>query len=130
VAEFMKELYQLLGIKIASSTAWHPQSDGQTKHVNQELDQFLQVFVNERQDDWSDLLPMAEFQHNNHVHSATHHTPFMLDTGRDPRMGFEPRQQLSKVESVNEFKAHMESALSEAKSALVKAQDDMTRYYN
>jgi len=38
--------------------------------INQELDQFLHLFINERQDDWYDLLPIAEFQHNNHVHSA------------------------------------------------------------
>ena len=61
VAHFTRELYQLLGIKLASSTAWHPQTDGQMEHVNQELDQYLQLFVNEQQDDWYDLLPMAEF---------------------------------------------------------------------
>jgi len=71
VARFTKELYRLLGIKLASSTAWHPQTDRQTERVNQELDQYLRLFVNERQDDWYNLLPMAEFQHNNHVHSAT-----------------------------------------------------------
>jgi len=51
VARFTKELYHLLGIKLASSTAWHPQTDGQTERVNQELDQYLWLFVNERQDD-------------------------------------------------------------------------------
>jgi len=61
VARFTRELYRLLGIKLVSSTAWHPQTDGQTEHVNQELDQYLQLFVNERQDNWYDLLPMVEF---------------------------------------------------------------------
>ena len=56
--------------------------DGQTKQVNQELEQYLHLFMNERQDDWDDLLPMAEFQYNNHVHSSTHQTPFMLDTSQ------------------------------------------------
>ena len=70
IARFTKELYRLLGIKLASSTAWHPQTDGQTEHINQELDQYLQLFVNKRQDNWYDLLPMAEFQHNNHVYST------------------------------------------------------------
>jgi len=71
VARFTRELYQLLRIKLASSTAWHPQTDGQTEHVNQELNQYLWLFVNKWQDNWYDLLPMAEFQHNNHIHSAT-----------------------------------------------------------
>ena len=38
-------------------------------------------FVVKRQDDWYDLLPIVEFQHNNHVHSATQQPPFLLDTG-------------------------------------------------
>jgi len=87
---FTRELYCLLGIKLASSTAWYPQTNGQMERINQELDQYLWLFVNEWQDDWYDLLPMAEFQHNNHVHSATQQPPFLLDTGCIPRMGFEP----------------------------------------
>jgi len=71
IAHFTQELYHLLGIKLASFTAWHPQTDGQTEHVNQKLDQYLWLFVNEQQDDWYNLLPIAEFQHNNHVYSTT-----------------------------------------------------------
>ena len=90
IAHFTKELYCLLGIKLVSSMAWHPQTNGQTECVNQELDQYLRLVVNEQQDDWYDLLPLAEFQHNNHVHSTTQQPLFLLDTGRLPRMGFEP----------------------------------------
>jgi len=71
VACFTRELYRLLGIKLASSTAWHPQTDRQMERVNQELDQYLQLFVNKQQDNWYDLLPMAKFQHNNHVYFTT-----------------------------------------------------------
>jgi len=90
IARFTRELYCLLGIKLASFTAWHPQTDRQTERANQELDQYLWLFVNEQQDNWYDLLPMAEFQHNNHVHSATQQPPFLLNTGCIPHMGFEP----------------------------------------
>jgi len=130
VALFTKELYRLLGIGISSSTAWYPQMDGQTECVNQELDQFLRLFVNERQDNWYDLLSIVEFQHNNYVHSAMQQPPFLLDTGRIPRMGFELRQDPSSLETVNEFTKRIESATEEAKSAIRKAQEDMTRYYN
>jgi len=130
VASFTKKLYRLLGIRLFSSTAWHPQTDGQMECINQELDQFLRLFVNERQDDWYNLLPIAEFQHNNHVHSATQQPPFLLDTGRIPCMGFEPSQVPSGLETVNEFTERMKSATEEAKSAIRKAQEDMTRYYN
>ena len=110
--------------------AYHLQWDGQTEHVNQELEQYLRMFVNEQQDDWDDLLPMAEFQYNNHVHSATQQTPFMLDTRQHPHMGFKPREPESLAETVNEFKDRMEKSLEEAKSALVKAKDNMAWYYN
>jgi len=101
-AAFTAEVYCLLGIKAAKTTAYHPQADGQTERVNQELEQYLQLFIGKRQDDWADLLPMAEFQYNNHIHSSTQQTPFFLDSGHHPWMGFEP-QHPSRLELVNEF---------------------------
>ena len=130
VHKFTHELYRLLDIHIAASTAYHPQTDGQTKCVNQELEQYLHLFMNERQDDWDDLLPMAEFQYNNHVHSSTCQTPFMLDTGQHPHMGFKLHQNPSHMESLNEIKEQMEESLSEAKLALAKYKEDMECYYN
>jgi len=100
------------------------------EHVNQELDQFLCLFVNEQQNNWYDLLPIAKFQHNNHVHSATQQPPFLLDTGQIPCMGFEPSQVPSRLEIVNEFTERIKSATKEAKSAIRKAQEDMMQYYN
>jgi hypothetical protein len=73
---------------------------------------------------------MVEFQYNNHIHSGTQQTPFLLDTGQHPHMGFEPMQSSSHLETVNEFTDRMQSALTEAKSTLAKAQDDMSHYYN
>ncbi|GLB40094.1 putative chromo (CHRromatin Organisation MOdifier) domain containing protein [Lyophyllum shimeji] len=130
VAEFTQELYRVLGIKLSTSTAYHLQSDGQTERVNQELEQYLRIFCNEWQDDWDDLLPEAEFQYNNHVHSATKYTLFMLDTGWNPRMGFEPRPLNSNNETANEFFERMKLAQEEAKVALAKAKDNMARYYD
>jgi hypothetical protein len=130
VALFMKELCHLLVIEATSSTAYHPQTDRQTEHINQELEQFLQIFVREWQDDWYSLLPLAEFSYNNHVHSSTQHTLFLLDTGQHPWMGFELHQPPSRVEAVNEFTNRMRDTLEGAKSALTKAKDDMARYYN
>jgi hypothetical protein len=129
VAEFTQELYRLLGITLLATTAYHPQADGQTECVNQELEQYLQVFFNKRQDDWDGLLPLAEFQYNNHIHSSTQKTPFFLDSGQHPCMGFEPAPP-SQLETINKFTNRMQSALTKARSTLAKAQNDMTRYYN
>jgi len=130
VAEFTRELYRLLGIKLAATTAYHLQGGGQMEQVNQELEQYLQLFINHRQDDWVRLLPFAECQYNNQVHSSTQHPPFLLNTGRVPQMGFEPDQPRSHMESVNEFKDRMTDTLEDVKAALAKLKDDMALYYN
>ena len=92
VAELMQDLYCPLGIKLAATMAYHPQGDCQMEWVKQELEQYLHLFVNERQDNWDELLPLSEFQYNNHVHYATQQTPFMLDSRRHLQMGVEPHQ--------------------------------------
>jgi transposase InsO family protein len=81
VTDFTSKLYRLLRIKLAMSTAYHLQTDGQTEHVNQEMEQFLCLFMNEHQDNWDKLLPLGKFMYNNHIHSSTQQTPFMVDTG-------------------------------------------------
>ena len=130
VAEFTRELYRMLRIKLAATTAYYLQWDRQMEHVNQELKQYLHLFVNQWQDDWTDLLLLAKFQYNNHIHSSTHHLPFLLESRCLPCMGFEPDQHPSWVELVNEFMEWMKSTLEEAKSALAKSKDDMARYYD
>lgn len=92
VASFTRELHRMLQIDTRPSTAFHPQTDGQTERVNMEIEQYLRMFVNRRQSDWAEWLPLAEFAYNNRIHSSTRHTPFELDTGRHPRMGVEPRR--------------------------------------
>ena len=130
IADFMKEICRLLGIRVTPSTAYHPQTDGQTERLNQELEQFLRLYVSERQDDWEELLPMAEFAYNNHVHSSTNSTPFVLDCGRNPRMGFEPMEAPSQMLSANEFVKKMADGLEEAKSAINRAKEQYAQYYN
>ena len=98
--------------------------------VNQELEQYLWLFINQRQDNWDDLLPLAEFQYNNHIHTTTQNVPFLLDTGWVPCMGFKPDQPWSHIESANKFKEWMQDALQEANVALVKSKDDMAKYYD
>lgn len=86
VSLFMKDLYRLLDITPNASTAFHPQTDGQMERVNQELEGYLRLFIKYRQTDWSTWLPMAEFAHNNKIHSTTGRSPFMVLYGRNPRL--------------------------------------------
>ncbi|GLB38887.1 putative retrotransposable element tf2 155 kda protein type 1-like [Lyophyllum shimeji] len=84
-ARVFRELGRLLGIKLAMSTAYHPQTDGQTERVNQELEVYLRIFCSNNPENWKDLLPLAEFTHNNRSHSARNASPFYLMMGFDPR---------------------------------------------
>jgi hypothetical protein len=83
ISGFMKELYKLLGVEGNPSMAYHLQTDGQTERVNHEVEKYLRMFTNHRQDDWADWLPLVEFTFNNAVHEATGQTPFFLN--RHPR---------------------------------------------
>src|SRR3979490_2986738 len=129
VSQFMQELNKLLGIKVAASTAYHPQSDDQTEWVNQEIEQYLRLFVNQCQDDWLEWISLAESAYNNRIHSATQTSPFMLDNGQHPRLGLEPTRE-TRLEALDEFTTRMETATNEARSALSKATDDMARFYD
>lgn len=65
VGPFITDLYKLLGIELNPSTTYHPQTDSQTERINQEVEKYLRMFINQKQTDWSDWLPMAEFAINN-----------------------------------------------------------------
>lgn len=64
------------------STAYHPQTNGQTECVNQILEQYFQCYVNYNLSDWPTLLSLAEFAYSNAAHEGTKHTPFFLEYGR------------------------------------------------
>jgi len=83
--EFWESLCKKLGIKRKMSTAYHPQSDGQTERVNQVLGGYLPIFVNYDQDDWYHLLPLAEFAYNSSVTNAHNMTPFFANYSYHPQ---------------------------------------------
>ena len=85
VSRFWTRLLQTLGIAVNLSSAYHPQTDGQTERVNQILEQYLRCSVSYQQDDWVDLLPLAEFAYNNSLHASTGVTPFFANYGLHPR---------------------------------------------
>ncbi len=80
----MKDLYDLLQIKGNFSTAYHPQTDGQTERVNQEVEKYLRMFINHLQTNWAEWLSLAAFAHNNRIHSSTGKSPFEINYGYNP----------------------------------------------
>jgi len=123
----MKELNRILGIETKLSMAFHPQTDGQTERMNQELEQYLRMFIDHRQEQWPEWLGMAEFAYNNKVHTGTKVSSFKANSGQDPRMGFEMRKK-GKQEGAEKFAERMKNVQEEAKAALQKAQEEMKRY--
>ena len=109
------------------STAFHPQTDGQTERMNQELEQYLRFFIEHRQKDWPEWLAVAEFAINNKVHTATKVLPFMANYGKELRMRGDIRKK-GKVESATEFVQRMKKVQDEAEAAFKKTQEEMKRY--
>ena len=95
--------------------------------MNQELEQYLQFFIEHRQKNWSEWLALAEFVVNNKIHTATKVSPFIANYGRELRIGGDIRKK-GKVESAIEFVEKMKKIHEEAGAALKKMQEEMKRY--
>ena len=117
----------MLGIETKLSTAYYLQMDGQTERVNQELEQYLCMFIDHRQKQWPEQLEMAEFAYNNKIHSAIKVLSFRANCGQDPRMGFEERRR-GRYEAAGEFVERIKKIQEEAKAALKKAQEEIKQY--
>ncbi len=105
-SKFWSSLCYFLRIKKKLSTAFYPQTDGQTKGQNSTMEAYLRAFVNWEQDDWARLLPIAEFAYNNAKNASTGHTPFKLNCGYHPRVSFEedvdPRSRFRSADELAE----------------------------
>jgi transposase InsO family protein len=126
VGSFSRDLYRQLGITGNPSTAYHPQTDGQTERANQEIEKYLRLFINYHQDDWHDWLPMAEFALNNRKSDATGYSPFFLNKGYHPNMHIN-RPHVPQDESAEAFAARLAKNIEDANAALTMAADAMKR---
>ena len=88
-SKFWSLLCYFLGIKQRLSTAFYPQTNGQTKRQNSTMEAYLQAFVNFEQNNWAQLLPVAEFAYNNAKNASIGYTFFKLNCGYHPRVSYE-----------------------------------------
>jgi len=116
-----------LGIETKLSMAYHPQTDGQTERTNKKLEQYLKIYVNHRQSNWSEWLATAEFTFNNKVYTVTKSSLFKVNYKREPRMGFDIRKKGKHVKA-EEFVKEIKDRHKEMKAALVKSQEKLKRY--
>jgi len=123
----IKQLNSMLGIDTKLLTIYHPQTNGQTERMNQELEQYLRMFIDHRQEQWPDWLATAEFAYNNKVQTSTKVSLFKANIGQDPCMGFKIRKK-RKFEKVEEFVTRMKEVYEETEVALRKSQEEMRKY--
>jgi hypothetical protein len=123
--KYTRTLNQLLRMETALSTAYHPQMDGQTERINQELEQDLCLYVNHMQMDWVDWLPIAEFTYNSHEHLATGFSPFFLEYGHHLFIPMAPQKSQINNPMANEFADSLSRARQHAYNALCDAAASM-----
>lgn len=124
-SKFWQHLFKLCGTRLAMSTAFHPQTDGQTERANRTLLEALRACVTSANADWDKHLPAIEFAYNNSVNQSTGFTPFYLNTGRHPNTpaaltAAQPPSTPSPA--VDAFVEPLRAALHKAQQSLLKAQ--------
>jgi hypothetical protein len=126
-SQLWQHLQQQLGTTHKLSTAFHPQTDGQTERVNRVLEEYLRSFVNSTQSDWDDWLPLAEFAYNNSVHEAVGTTPFHLNYGKAPRLPSTPTGP-ARFPAADALVTHISDIVARAKKRLQAAADRVKHY--
>ena len=127
-ARFMRGLYKRLGITTGFTTAYHPQGNGKVERKNQEVETYLRIFGNQRQDDWADHLPAAEFTLNSRLHAGVSQSPFELLYGYRPDF-VQPIGQRSNVPSLEERLDHLAAAWKDAEASLRITKERMKERY-
>jgi len=82
-------------MKLHFTSGYHPEGDGQTERANQTLEQYLRMYCNYQQDNWSDLLPLTEFAYNNTPSATTGVSLFFTNKGYHPNLAVHPEHDLS-----------------------------------
>jgi hypothetical protein len=127
-SKFTRELCKRLGVQQNISTAYHLRTDGQSERSNQWLEQYLRFWVNERQDDWAQYLPLAEFAHNNWPNESTRKSPFHVLMGYHLRADYSgapstiPRVN-TRLEQYNEARRKAQDLMWRAQQSWVRHRD-------
>ncbi|WVY97031.1 hypothetical protein V8G54_029182 [Vigna mungo] len=123
LSNFWKELFKQAGTKLRFSTAYHPQSDGQTEVVNRCLETYLRCMTGTHPRKWPQWLSWAEFWFNTNYSISTKMSPFKALYGCDPPLLLKGSTIPSKVQTVNQLQQERDELLRELKDNLCKAQD-------
>ena len=127
--EFWQSLCKSLNMKRRMSTAYHPQTDGQTERTNQVLEGYLRNFVNYDQNDWYQLFPLAEQAYNNSVTNAHGMSPFYANYTFHPQTEWIKKREVQNPET--QLYAHwMQTIHVQAHEALEQTREGISKYYD
>ena len=108
ISHFFRSLGKALDIRLHFTSSYHPEGDGQTEQINQTLEQYLQIYSNYQQDNWSELLPLTEFSYNNAPSATTGVSPFFANKGYHPNITVHPERDLSSARA-REYSVDLDS---------------------
>lgn len=121
VSRFFRSLGEALDMRIHFTSGYHPEADGQTERVNQTLEQYLRMYCNYQQDNWSPLLPLAEFAYNNAPHATTGVSPFFANKGYNPAITVHSDRDVASVKA-RDFVQDLDELHQELRSTISDAQ--------
>src|SRR5258706_10653557 len=128
---FWQKLMDLMGTISKMMTAFHPQSDRQTERINQILEEYLQHYCSWKQDDWDELLPLAEYAYNSAISETTKMSPFYTNYRFEPKQSFKPIGKIQYQNPRSEVQVKMwENIWEQLKANIIKAQIRMTKWYD
>ncbi|KAJ9514191.1 hypothetical protein QJQ45_002279 [Haematococcus lacustris] len=125
--KFWAEVTKLFQVQVNLSSAYHPETDGQTERVNRVIEEMPRHFIRPDQRDWAEYLPLVEFAINNAWQESVRSTPFYLNYGYHPRLA-ELLDLPQKVPQAHDFVKGMKRAVEQARQCLARAQKRMKSY--
>jgi hypothetical protein len=128
ISLFWKELFKLQGTQLKMSSAYHPETDGQTEVINRCLESYLRCFASDQPKSWAHWIPWAELWYNTTYHESIGKSPFEVVYGRSPPTLLRFLANETKVAAVAFELAERDEALSQLKAQLLKAQQQMKLY--
>jgi hypothetical protein len=129
-SHFWNSLASMMNMKRRLSTAFHPQTDGQTERMNQTAEQYLRIYCNYQQDNWTSLLSLAEFAYNNAHQPTIDCSPFYANYGFHPKFTINLRSPSTSVPAAKALAENLRSHHDDLIENIKSAQNHQARYYD
>ena len=126
-SHFFRSLGSLLRMRLHFTSGHHPSANGQVERINSTLEQYLRIYCNYEQDNWSKLLPLAEFAYNNAPHASTGVSPFFATRGYDPLIAIHPDAEVTDLRAKH-FAVNFDEVHRFLRDRMSDAQETMRKY--